>query len=220
LVRADTQKQSLRKRADFFFKERTIVCEIKSLETNTNDKIVPILQDAGVRLSAGTFELTSLIRDRSDYNDLYRECMNALTTSVQDGLSDANRQIRETKEQFGIPSADGLVVFLHAHVPILNPDVIMRRIFERLAKKKDNGSPAHESVTTVVLMSEMHKLQFTDGTIASISIPVRHEAVPELFGVMDFTSRLIDSWADWIGRGKLAIAASDFADRRKLVRRD
>ena len=202
------QKSSQLKRADFFFEDRTIICELKSLETDTNDKIIPILKAAGVPLAAGTFELTALIRERPDYDQLYRACVNALTTSVQDGLSDANRQIRETKRLFGISDADGLVIFLHGRVAVLNPDIIMNRILERLAKRKDDGSPSHESVSAIVLMSEIHKLKFTDGTMASAAIPVAHEAVPAFFNVMNFSRRLVDAWADWNGRRKHVIPAS------------
>lgn len=205
----EDQKRSKLKRADFFFERRTILCELKSLETDTTDKLVPILRDAGVPLAAGTFELTALIKHRPDYDELYRACMNALTTSVEDGLAQANRQIRETKQLFDIDEADGLVIFLHGRVEVLNPDVIMRRVFERLAKRKDDGSgPYHESVTAVVLMSEIHKLKLTDGRMLSVAIPVPHAAVPEKFDVMKFSNVLADSWADWNGRTKYVIPAS------------
>lgn len=195
------------KKADFFFENRRIICEVKSLHTETNDKLVKVLLEAGVSLQPGTFELTKALRGRLDENELYRKCVNVITTAVSDGVAEANRQIRDTKRLFGVDRADGLLVFLHGRVHVLNPDVIVRRIGQRLAKRGSDGiSPAYPQLTQIVLFSEIHKLKVADGTLMSAMIPLKTE-VAEEFGVSEFTRRMIEGWGAWNGRVTHTISA-------------
>jgi hypothetical protein len=104
-----TDEQRRARKADFFFQARRIVCEIKTLETDTNPKIAKVLLDAGVTLTLGDNRIDTVLAGRPDGQELYRKCINVMTTSVSDGVDEANRQIRETKRTFGIHEADGLL---------------------------------------------------------------------------------------------------------------
>lgn len=59
----------------------------------------------------------------------------------------------------------------------LSGDVIMLRVGHRLQKlKPDKSGPALEHISGVVLFSEIHKLKFTDGTMAAAAIPESRRA--------------------------------------------
>jgi hypothetical protein len=203
-----TPMQRHAQKADFFFGHRRFICEIKSLEDDTNDKVVKILLQAGVPLREGVFELTDVLKDRPDRKEVRRACINAMARAVSDGLAKANRQIRETKRVFDCPAADGMVVFLHGRVEFLNPDVILGRISQRLAKLRENGTPSHDHVSEIVLFSEFHKLKLPDGRLAAAGIPFRNTAVPDHFGVHDYARFLIHAWGKWNGRRNHSVAPS------------
>jgi hypothetical protein len=195
-------------KADYFFRNRTVICEIKTLETETNDKIAPILIKAGVPIQEGQFDLTALLKGRPDENELYWKCINAITTGVKSGMDTANRQIRDTKTAFGIQEADGLWIILHPKVRVTNPDVIMARITRRLRKRNEAGGPKYDQITAFVLFSEIHKLKLTDGTMLSPIIPVQNAEVSERFGVSGVIDELIEGWGAWNGRETHLIHAS------------
>ena len=96
-----------------------------------------------MNLPDGEYEINAVLESRTDKDELYRQCVNAMSTGVSDGVADANRQIRETKRVFGIDEADGLLVLLHGRVKVLNPDVILMRVGQRLAKKTSEGNPQY-----------------------------------------------------------------------------
>lgn len=195
-----TDEQQRAKKADFFFLGRRIVCEIKTLESDTNDKIVRVLYDAGIRLADGHYAIQDVLADREDADVLYRKCFNAMSTAVADAVDDANRQIRETKKAFGIMEADGLLILLHGRVAVLNPDVILKRVAQRLNKRTPAGTPTHEHLTQVVLFSEVHKLKTNDGRLLAAVMPYRNTAVPERFGASVFAHVLAEGWSQWNGR--------------------
>jgi hypothetical protein len=198
------------RKADYFFRNRTVICEIKTLETETNDKLLPILREAGVSLVQGEFELTQLLKGRSDADVLYWKCINAITSGVKQGMDTANRQIRDTKKAFGISEADGLWIVLHPKVHVLNPDVILTRIRRRLNKRNGTG-PAYDQITWIVLFSEIHKLKLQDGTLLSAIIPVQNAEVLERTAGSSVVDELIDGWARWNGRPNLTVHASELA---------
>ena len=202
-----TQAQRATKKADFFFAGRRIICEIKTLTTDTNDKIVRVLYEAGIRLPDGSYAIHDVLADREDKDQLYRKCLNVMTTSVSDAVDDANRQIRETKKAFGIPEADGLLVLLHGRVAVLNPDVILKRVGERLNKRLACGASAHEHLNYVMLFSEVHKLKrLSDGALLAAVLPFANRAAPGRFGVSAFSRVLADGWSEWNRRTNTTIS--------------
>lgn len=204
-----TDEQRRAKKADFFFAGRRIVCEIKTLETDTNDKIVKVLLDAGVQLIVGDNAIHTVLAGRPDRQKLYRKCVNVMATSVSDGVDEANRQIRETKRTFGISEADGLLVLLHGRVEVLYPDVILKRVAERLRKRTEAGLPAHAELSYVVLFSEGHKFRTADGGLLAPVIALPNSAVSERFGVSAFSKVLADGWAKWNGQPMSVISAEN-----------
>jgi len=195
-----TDEQERAKKADFFFAGRRIVCEIKTLETDTNDKIIKVLMEAGVRLTMGDNAIHDVLAGRPDKQGLYRKCVNVMATSVKEAVDDANRQIRETKRTFAISEADGLLVLLHGRVEVLSPNVILKRVAERFRKRTSVGLPAHADLSYVLLFSEGHKVRTSDGRLLAPVIAYPNSAVSERCGVGAFAKTLAEGWAKWNGR--------------------
>lgn len=107
-----TAEQKAGKRGDFFFNGRTIVGEIKSLKTNTQDKINALLQPyEGTPewpLFYGEQEVHKIVSFLTNRDELNSKIFNTITDSIEGIIEKANRQIRETKRTFDLPSAGGL----------------------------------------------------------------------------------------------------------------
>jgi hypothetical protein len=125
--------------ADFFFSDRQIVCEIKSLKKDTSAKVERILEPHHDRPEWPVFyspwELSKVLRYLPDSEQITRQIFDAITTAIKELMRKANRQIRETKRTFGIPSAEGVLVILNDLVDVLSPLLIVKRLI-KLEKKR------------------------------------------------------------------------------------
>jgi hypothetical protein len=112
--------------ADFAFREWNIICELKVLENDPNqrgalDRKAQALFDKwmgqGRILFYGTRRIDSSTLDR----DMQWELAKLHSESVKRALKKANRQIRETKTALGMAGAKGHVVIVNDAVPTLDP---------------------------------------------------------------------------------------------------
>jgi hypothetical protein len=191
------------KRADFLFANRSIVCEVKSLQSRTSQKQRAILSAAGIQLPKGGAWLDDLLKGRPDGDEIYDRVLNAGTTALSDGLAEANKQIRATKEALGLGSAGGLVIVLHGSVKDINPNVMVHRIVQRFAKNDIDGRPYHDHINVVCILSEIHKFELPTGARADVVIPLTNPRVAESRAVNDFIETLHERWAAFNGRKPL-----------------
>jgi hypothetical protein len=202
------------KRADFLFEGRTVVCEVKSLETRTNRKANAILRSSGIQVPQGGAWLMDLLGERADKNELYDRVVNAGTTALADGLADANRQIGATKEAFGLNSADGLLIILHGTVQDTNPNVIVRRVIQRFAKTHASGRPYHDQINLVCIFSEKHKLELPSGALADVVISLTNPRVPERHDVIAVAKAIQERWATLNSRRTLTVEMPELPPSR------
>jgi hypothetical protein len=186
-------------KADFLFSSRQIICEIKSLQNQQDEKISRLLRRAGLNLTPGeTYNLSEVLDGNPNKSKLFDSITEAITRQISKGLEEANRQIEDTKTIFGIDQADGIVVFLHGAVTSLSPDLIMGRIARRLYKGGEKA-PYHNQIAGTILFSEIWKIKTPDVTAAAV-LPLMSPFVKPQFGAETFMSYLADSWARWNGR--------------------
>lgn len=90
-----TPEQKAAQRADFFFKDRTIIGELKSLKTNTEDKIEAILKPYEDNPEwphfYGQQELHKIINFLPDKEKINVRLFNAVTDSIEGIVEKANR---------------------------------------------------------------------------------------------------------------------------------
>jgi len=199
LQQTPEQKSQKLKTADFFFENRTIIVEIKSLESDTSPKFISFLKNQEFDLGPGEYMVEDLFASKLNGDEFFRTATDMIATAVADGIADGNRQIRDTKSLFGINKADGVVVLLNGLVEILGPQLVLKRIMERLRKLRQDGSPYHAHVSHIVYFSEKHLVESQHGDSA-IAFPVANQLVPAVCDVGTFVSRLVEGWAKFNGR--------------------
>ena len=160
-----TPEQQNAERADFFLNDRQIVCEIKSLKRDTSAKVEKILQPYQSRpewpIFYGSWEINHILKYLPNSDQLRREILDAATTAIKELVRKANRQIRETKRTFKIPSADGVLVILNDLVDILSPMIILRKFIRLDKKRTQDGEHQFPEITVTWIISETHYTQLS-----------------------------------------------------------
>ena len=109
-----TRPQQLAEKADFFLANRAVVCEVKSLQTDTKAKIdritAPLLESEHAPVFYGAWKLDDVVRSFPNGQEIKKEVFDLTTSAIQTLFRKANRQIRTTKEVFGLPKAEGALV--------------------------------------------------------------------------------------------------------------
>jgi hypothetical protein len=90
---------------------------VKALESDTKHKIDSILKPllAGEKAPAfyGAWTVEKILRHFPNGAEINREIFEAVTSAIQTLVRKANRQIRDTKSAFGLPTAGGLLVIVN-----------------------------------------------------------------------------------------------------------
>lgn len=193
------QKALKLKCADFLFESRSIICEIKSLETDTTSKFVSFLNEQGFQLLPGEYSVKELFSTRPNGQELFQKATNIVATAVADGLAYANKQIGDAKKLLGIEHADGVVVILNGLVEVLGPQLVLKRVLERLEKVASDGTPYHNHVTLILYFSEKHLRETTTGD-AAVAFPIPNGRVPPLHDLDAVATGFVKGWAEFNGR--------------------
>jgi hypothetical protein len=194
-----TPEQQKTKKADVFFDQRTIVAEVKLLATDTAPKVDPIL--APYRdtehwpVFYGQWPISKILAHLPDSKKLHRKIYDAVTTSIAKLVGDANRQIRQTKESFGLPNARGVLVVLNDTIDILKPDVIAYKISETLNKRTPTGAVRFPEILHTWVLSETHAAPITPQLNGLLSVVLDHPLVHDDGSVEKFVSSLHPRWA-------------------------
>lgn len=99
----------------------------------------------------------------------------------------------------GIPGADGVVVILNGMVEVLGPQLVLKRLLERLEKLADDGTSYHANVTLILYFSEKH-LRETAAGDAAVAFPIRNERVVPNHDLNALATQFVRGWANFNGR--------------------
>lgn len=204
----ELQTRSPSKRADFFFDNRRIVCELKSLQIDTEYKIDRILAPHRNRpefpVFVGRWDLAKVLKFLPDGDEIGECIYTALTSSIEDKVEDANRQIRETKVQFGVQSSNGLLIILNDLVGCLSPDRVMYRVNDAMQKKTLKGDKRFPNIDAVWIISEAHFIATDEGEVASRGGLIGlDKGDTKSVRTADFAKSLQDRWVlhnDWVAK--------------------
>src|SRR5437660_365639 len=96
-----TPAQLNAEKADFFLSQRQVICEVKSLQTDVEEKVhiimKPIMESDYAPIFYGSWNLDKVLKDIPNAEAIKREIFDAVTASIQNLFRKANRQIRVTK---------------------------------------------------------------------------------------------------------------------------
>ncbi len=199
---SDEQKVLKLKKADFFFENRTIICEIKALETETENKAVEFMRAHGLDpagLSAGQHVVEELFQTLPKGQNLYNDLVKLVTKPVEAGFDSAALQIPDTKRLFNIASADGLLVMLNDSVTMASAPFIVERLSLAVRKKDANGQPYHREVTHILHIGESYYVETANGN-KSVDVTLPNPTTNEKHGVEAFARKLVTDWAAYNGQ--------------------
>lgn len=197
-----TLKQKEARKADFLFDNRRIVCELKSLKTDTEGKVEKILEPHKQRpewpIFFGSVEVQKILKHLPDGERINRQIFDAVTSAIRELVRSANSQIRRTKETFGLSSAGGMLVILNEFIDILSPDVIAYKVNELFRKRTPEGGSQFPEINAVWIINESYYTQVTP-ELQAIPALIMTNVVPDPVDVTGYISSLQPKWAEFHG---------------------
>lgn len=187
--------------ADYLFLDRKIVCELKTLNKDTKEKVDAIVRDLEQRddypIFYGKWDVNKILDNLHDGKDIQAKMAYKVTSPIEGTIKDANRQIRDTKRLLDIPDAKGLVVIINESVEILDAKITSWRISQCLRKKKKDGSVRFESIDVVWFLDEAHELDIRPGLKGPVSVQISGQSDDEF--TIDYTECLMYQWSAFVG---------------------
>ena len=150
-----------RKRADYLALNRRIIIEQKSLDIDPDHKVPEFFEkhtNLNNSVDGDLTELSHLLRRLPKGTKLGIDLYRSLTKGLDDILSYADKQTRDTRKTFVIPDAIGVVVILNDSAPTLEPDIVTIKAAEMLRKLTPTNELRYPENHVVILISEAHRI--------------------------------------------------------------
>lgn len=160
------------KRADYLLFQRSMIAEVKQLETDPAYKVEAIIEryrsHPSYPLFFGQRTLQAVLAHLppETRQEIRQGVYDSISRSIMEGCEDANRQIRETRAYLGLPQASGVLFILNDRIPIFSPNVIAARIGQQMHKRTTDGADRFPEIAFVCAISWAHFIRGTDGTAA------------------------------------------------------
>lgn len=194
-----TPEQKAEKKADVFFDQRTIIAEIKLLATDTAPKVDAILaphrDTEHWPVFYGQWPISKVLAHLPDSERLHRKIYDAVTTSIENLVKDANRQIRQTKASFGLPDARGVLIVLNDTIDILSPEVMGHKVAATLNKRTSTRAIRFPEIGYAWLLCETHSTPVTPTLKGLLSVVMEHPLVKDDGTLERFVDSLQPRWA-------------------------
>ncbi len=153
-----------RKSADYLALNRRVIIEQKSLDIDPDYKLPEFFEkhtSIGNAVDGDLTSLSHLLRRLPEGTKLGIDLYRSLTKGLDDIISHADKQTRDTRKTFLIPEAIGLVVILNDSAPTLEPDTVTIKAAEMLRKLTSTNELRYPENHVVILISEAHQSRRT-----------------------------------------------------------
>lgn len=195
-------------RADFLLEERRIIVELKTLKTDTSDKVGAIVQKHRERedfpLFYTSLELDRVLSHLPDGQQINRRIFGAISRSVEGAVRSAERQIHDTRRILELESSASLLVLVNESVDILSPEVVGCKVASLMRRERTGRSDA-AVVNFAWLLFESHVMALTRSLDAFPSLLIAGRGSEEFpWFEASFTS-LQEGWA---GQNDAALAVT------------
>jgi hypothetical protein len=150
-----------RKRADYLAYNRSVIIEQKSLDIDPGHKVPEFFEkhtDIENSVDGDLTALSHLLRSLPEGTKLGINLFRSLTKGLDDILSHADKQTRDTRKTFLISDAIGVVIILNDSAPTLEPDAVTIKAAEMLRKVTPAGELRYPENQVVILISEAHRI--------------------------------------------------------------
>lgn len=194
------------RRADAFFSGRAIVAEVKTIRTDQEPKLkellAPLMADPRWPVFTGQWELERVASQIPIPEDVLDASVTILARAAEGWLRDANDQIKDTKDSFGLEHAVGMLVILNDAIPVWRADKIAVQLAYWLIQRRPDGSARFEQIAGVWIVDEAHyKVRGTRRLYPCLKIP--NPTVPGSEDVITFLSQIEAPWAAAAGAANL-----------------
>ncbi len=195
-----TQQQKNAKKADYFAQNRELIIELKSLETDTQPKVERILEPHRSRPEFphfyGGWEVYKILKYLPDGEEINKEIIDAVTSSIQTIYRKANKQIRTTKSTFQLLNSQGLLIILNESIDVLAPEHIVYRLKQTANKKNPDKSYQYLEINYVLIISEAH---FSPSPNNEMAFLILHQPINNItaFEYEKFVTFLTKKWTEF-----------------------
>jgi hypothetical protein len=193
-----TSEQQIAQKPDFFFNERAIIGEMKTITKDMSPKVHAILEKHQDRDDYPVFyekwEVGKILAHLPDGEEINDEIFRAITSGVEDGVEKANRQIRETKKVFSLDDSEGILIVLNDLVDIVSPDIVVHKIHRLFNKRTQSGEFRYPHISLALIISTIHVLQ---GSQVLPSIVVLNDHVSNYEESDNYVKWLQKKWASF-----------------------
>jgi hypothetical protein len=159
-----------RRKADYLACNRSVIIEQKSIDHDVDAKVSAVLSDLIRELGpldvehitlGGIIDVVAKLPPRNPFRPRLRAI---LTQRIDDYLAEADKQTRDTRLTFSIPTAVGVVVILNEHAPLIEPDYFVDKAWDMLRKELKSGQLRYPENQVAMLISEAHRTPSADGS--------------------------------------------------------
>jgi hypothetical protein len=171
---------------------------VEDPEWKLEERLKPYMKRAEWPVFYGAWELAKILRKFPDGAEINRKVFEALTNAIQKAITDANRQIRDTKETFDLPHSGGLLILGNDSIRVLSPTAIAHRVKRTLTKRTPQGNPQFPHINTVWMISENYVIDLPSGQMAIPALIYQNE-IPDPANVGGCTDDLQRLWAAFHG---------------------
>lgn len=211
-------KHGDKKKADYFFDDRTIICELKSLQEDPSPKIdrelEPYKQTEDWPIIYGSVSLDSVLGHLPNGLEIKAKIITSVTDRIEDIIEVANRQIRATKETFGLTHSSGLLIILNEQIAVLSPESIIYRVGKSLEKRTSSGDIKYPHVSVVLIISTAHYTQLKSDLVGFPVLTLwRDLPISEAEKMKGFLHTIVPKWSEFEKRPLVEMETRDFSER-------
>lgn len=187
------------KKADYFIFKRNVICEVKTLKTDTehkiNDEIDKHREREEFPLIFGEVELKKLLAHLPDGEKINATIFEKITRSTEQALRSADKQISDTKKSFCVNNVIGLLVILNESIEVLSPEVITLKVSRMLTQETQAGSLRYNNITSVWVINESHFINIENKTKGTPSIIIDGPNAERIDNIENIFTYLQEGWA-------------------------
>jgi hypothetical protein len=192
-----------RKNADYFFRNRGFIVELKCLEEEKYGALHDVMQGLLDKGEIGMFykgmSVKEVIKGHPEKENIYTKLFKVVSSSLHDALENANRQIRETRKSFGLKAAMGVAVIVNRNNAVLDPKLAQKVVRSLMDRKNAAGTYRYEELSIVIFTSDVHFLTPVKPNDAAMPFIVTSRNESFSVSEMSFVQEFADLWCQFRG---------------------
>jgi hypothetical protein len=208
--------------ADFLLNGERVVAELKCLEKDMLAKLQEFATELikSRNLSVyGAVPFEKIIEQQPDRVSLKRTAFSKIGGDrLQTDFRNANRQIRDTKNHFGLQNSHGLLIVANTGNYPLTPDLAYWFLSVLLRKRKQDGSPLCSAIDCILYLSELHDVGRLERCDLKPGMVIQRDERADYGPLTGYIGNgLLRDWADFSGLRFFKLT-SDLAKPRIIPR--